>query len=168
MVRANLYHHSGRLYHLLAYCIMPNHVRALLQPTSDLGGAIATRGPRVGAGTRGSRVQRGTGEPPVPTQEDERADAESPLASIMHSLKSYTAHEANKLLSRSGHFWQPESYDHWVRGDEELARIVDYICWNPVKAGLAQEPHEWVWGSAHDRFVADGTKAGWIAGADAP
>ena len=32
MVRANLYHHAGKKYQLIAYCIMPNHVHVLLQP----------------------------------------------------------------------------------------------------------------------------------------
>ena len=32
MIRGNLYHHNGSKYHLLAYCIMPNHVHVLFQP----------------------------------------------------------------------------------------------------------------------------------------
>ena len=55
----------------------------------------------------------------------------------MHSLKSYTANEANKLLRRTGQFWQHESYDHWVRDEDEMERIVAYINANAVKAGLA-------------------------------
>ena len=43
------------------------------------------------------------------------------LSTIMHSLKSYTAHEINKLLKRSGTLWQSESYDHWLRDEDELA-----------------------------------------------
>ncbi len=35
-----------------------------------------------------------------------------PLYAIMHTLKSFTAKEANKVLSRGGTFWQEESYDH--------------------------------------------------------
>ena len=30
----NLHYHRGNLYHLLAYCVMPNHVDVLLQPFS--------------------------------------------------------------------------------------------------------------------------------------
>src|SRR5437868_13312707 len=72
----------------------------------------------------------------------ETADGRGPLAEIMHSLKSYTANRANEILGRSGQFWQHESYDHWVRDDEELERIVAYIAWNPVKANLVREPQE--------------------------
>src|SRR5262245_55899719 len=33
------------------------------------------------------------------------------LSRIVQSWKSYTAHEGNKILQRSGEFWQPEPYD---------------------------------------------------------
>jgi putative DNA methylase len=143
MIRGNLYYHNGSKYHLLAYCIMPNHVHVLLQP-----GGLSTE--------------------PLPAveidanQPDEKPDAESPLASIMHSLKSYTAHEANKLLKRAGQFWQHESYDHWVRDGDELERIVHYIAWNPVNAGLVKHPHDWFFCSAHDRFLLDGSFEGFL------
>src|SRR5262245_22955613 len=32
LIRSNLYHHDGSLYHLIAYCVMPNHVHVLMQP----------------------------------------------------------------------------------------------------------------------------------------
>lgn len=32
---------------------------------------------------------------------------------VLKSLKGYTARQANKLLQRSGPFWQDESFDHW-------------------------------------------------------
>jgi len=33
------------------------------------------------------------------------------LPKIMHSIKSFTAHEINKILERKGKVWQNESYD---------------------------------------------------------
>jgi putative transposase len=80
----------------------------------------------------------------------------------MHSLKSYTAHQANKLLARTGPFWQHESYDHWVRDEDELERIVAYINANSIKAGLADRAHEFCWCSAHDRYLHDGNESGWL------
>jgi putative DNA methylase len=140
VVRQNLYHHDGGKYHLMAWCIMPNHVHVLLQPLETQ--ALAQ-------------------EPPENAGE-ERPDADSPLAGIMHSLKSYTANRANQLLGRSGPFWQHESYDHWVRDEDELERVVDYIAYNPVKAGLVREPQEWFFGSAHDRYLREGIISGWL------
>ncbi len=59
-----------------------------------------------------------------------------PPPKLLRSLKSYTGREANKLLGRTGEpFWQKESYDHWVRDDDELRRIRVYIEQNPVKRG---------------------------------
>jgi putative transposase len=140
VIRANLYHHNNTKYHLLAYCVMPNHVHVLLQP-----------------------IENGQAPQPAPTEDiGETVDSRGPLAAIMHSLKSYTANEANKILGRSGQFWQHESYDHWVRDDDELARIVDYIAYNPVKAALADRPHQWFFCSAHDRFLLDGEECGYL------
>jgi putative transposase len=61
----------------------------------------------------------------------------SPMPCITRWLKSWTARRANELLNRTGQpFWQDESYDHWVRNDNEFNRIVHYIEQNPVHAGL--------------------------------
>jgi putative transposase len=62
------------------------------------------------------------------------------LPRIMQLLKGSTAHEANRLLKRTGTFWQDESYDHLVRNGEELRKIERYIVNNPVKAGLVTAP----------------------------
>ena len=55
----------------------------------------------------------------------------------MHSVKRFAANQCNQRLGRIGKFWQDESYDHWVRDEEELERIVDYVELNPVKAKIA-------------------------------
>ena len=68
---------------------------------------------------------------------------------FLHSLKGYTAREANKILGRTGQpFWQKESYDHWVRDSAELRRIRRYIERNPVKAGLVPRSGDYPWSSA--------------------
>ena len=69
----------------------------------------------------------------------------------MHTLKRYTAGECNRKLGRSGAFWQDESYDHCVRDDDELERIIRYVESNPVNAGLVDHPAAWRFSSAHDR-----------------
>ena len=70
------------------------------------------------------------------------------LARINHSVRSYTAHEANRILQRSGHFWQPESYDHWSRDLRQSEKIIAYIEESPVKAGLVQRAEDYRWSSA--------------------
>jgi len=72
-------------------------------------------------------------------------------------LKGFTAHEANRILGRSGRFWQDESYDRVVRDGQEFERIQHYIEWNPVRAGLVCEPWDYPWSSAE---AAGGPPAG--------
>ena len=67
------------------------------------------------------------------------------MSAIMHSLKLYTASESNLLLGREGQFWQHENYDHVVRDEAELRRIIWYVLNNPVKAGLVECWEDWKW-----------------------
>jgi putative transposase len=62
------------------------------------------------------------------------------LSKITQGIKGFTAHQINALQQARGRvFWQDESYDHWVRNEEEFWRIVEYIENNPVKAGLCEQ-----------------------------
>jgi len=68
---------------------------------------------------------------------------------LMKALKGSTAREANRILGRTGEpFWQKESYDHWVRNQQEFESIRAYIENNPVNAGLVRTPDEFPWSSA--------------------
>jgi REP element-mobilizing transposase RayT len=70
------------------------------------------------------------------------------LSGIMHSLKSYTSGEVNKLLGRKGAFWMEDYFDRYVRDSVHYGRAVAYIENNPVKAKLCRQPAEWPFGSA--------------------
>jgi REP element-mobilizing transposase RayT len=63
------------------------------------------------------------------------------LSDILHSWKSFTSKEANKLLGRDGQFWQVEYFDHLIRGDEDFVHALEYVLGNPSKAGLKN----WKW-----------------------
>jgi REP element-mobilizing transposase RayT len=67
-----------------------------------------------------------------------RPAMEHKLPDILQSWKSFTAKEANKVLGRSGEFWQPESFDHIVRNEQQLEKSSRYIEENPVRAGLQE------------------------------
>ena len=73
------------------------------------------------------------------------------LQSIVHSWKSFSAREANRILKRDGEFWQPEYFDRFIRGEEHYFFTARYIRENPVKAGLCKHPEEWRFGSAWER-----------------
>jgi REP element-mobilizing transposase RayT len=82
-------------------------------------------------------------------------DPHKAVSEVTRAMKSASAGEANQVLGRSGMpFWQDESYDHWVRDAKEFNRIVRYIEWNPVDAGLVRRIEDWAWSSASARFVA--------------
>jgi type I restriction enzyme R subunit len=68
---------------------------------------------------------------------------------ILQSLKRFTAARCNRVLGRTGRFWQAESFDRVVRGSASLERVVAYIERNPVEAGLCERPEEWEFSSAH-------------------
>ena len=70
------------------------------------------------------------------------------LEALLKDHKSYTAHEANKILRRKGRFWMPEYFDRYIRTPEHFRNTVRYIENNPVKAGLCDKPSEWPFSSA--------------------
>jgi len=70
------------------------------------------------------------------------------LSEIMHSIKSYTAHEANKMLRRTGQFWMEDYFDRYIRDAQHFSNTVKYIENNPVKARLCTKPEDWPYSSA--------------------
>jgi REP element-mobilizing transposase RayT len=71
------------------------------------------------------------------------------LSDILKSWKQFTSRRAKAIAGMGKEpFWQPESYDHWIRNDDEMARISRYIRNNPVTAGLCDRPEDWRWSSA--------------------
>jgi len=71
------------------------------------------------------------------------------VGEIVKSWKQFSSRRAKPLLGLpKGRFWQPEPFDHWVRDDEENARIARYIRNNPVTARICGRPEDWRWGSA--------------------
>jgi REP element-mobilizing transposase RayT len=72
------------------------------------------------------------------------------LGDILKSWKQFSSRRAKKIVGLGEEpFWQPESYDHWIRNDDEKARIARYIRNNPVTAGLCARPEDWKWSSAY-------------------
>jgi len=68
--------------------------------------------------------------------------------------------------------WQRRYWEHTIRDDQDYARHVDYVHYNPVKHGYVARVCDWPYSSFH-RFVAAGTypldwagdtTAQWLAG----
>ena len=70
-----------------------------------------------------------------------------PLSEILHSIKSFSAKEINKLENVAGTLWQEERFDRYIRSDADLREKFRYVCGNPWKAGVVDEqtPYRWLW-----------------------
>lgn len=52
------------------------------------------------------------------------------------SWKRFTATQINRVLGRTGRFWQQDDFDHLVRSDEQFEHLRRYIAENPSRAHL--------------------------------
>jgi len=75
------------------------------------------------------------------------------ISKIMQSIKRISARDCNKILSRSGAFWQDESFDRWVRDEKELYFVIRYILLNPVNAGLVNDWKDWKYTYCHPDYL---------------
>ena len=110
LIEDALLHFDGERYHLLAWCVMPNHVHSLFEMLAGYS-----------------------------------------LVGILHSWRSYTAKEANRLLGRRGQFWDDDYFDRYIRDNDHLENAINYIEQNPVKAGLVTYAAQWKYSSARRR-----------------
>lgn len=124
MLANSLHYRDSRVYRLDAFSIMPNHVHVVFAPLPA-------------AQTVSLHADRQTNS----LHHNEYHS----LSTIMQSLKGFTSREANRLLGHSGAFWEHESYDHFVRDEDEWKRIIGYVLNNPVKARLVENWKQWKW-----------------------
>lgn len=78
------------------------------------------------------------------------------LSRVLHSWKSFTAKEINKVLKRRGQLWFEEYHDRYIRNERHFLSMVAYIENNPVKAGLCREARDWAFSSAKFNPREDG------------
>jgi RecG-like helicase len=69
------------------------------------------------------------------------------VAKLMQSIKSFTAHQINKLQNTSGPVWEKESFDRLIRSDRDLQEKFHFILRNPWDSGVSKqnEDYQWVW-----------------------
>jgi REP-associated tyrosine transposase len=67
------------------------------------------------------------------------------LKGILHSWKSFTAHQMRRDPRRAGHVWQDEYFDRIIRDDKEFLQKLRYIVNNPSKRWPDLEAYPWVW-----------------------
>ena len=57
------------------------------------------------------------------------------------SWKRFTSTQINRLLRRTGRFWQADAFDHLVRSEAQFDYLRSYIAENPRRANL--KPNEY-------------------------
>jgi putative transposase len=103
-------------YKLICYCIMPNHVHLVID-TSGIN--LINKSNKHGASRK------------------------YPLTETLRLIKGSSARLCNISLNRIGQFWQHESYDHYIRNEEEFNKIIRYVLSNPIRAGLVNNWIDW-------------------------
>jgi putative transposase len=88
------------------------------------------------------------------------------LSAIVSSWKRFSARMANRLLGRSGSFWQEDYWDTYIRNERHFESTIAYIENNPVKAGLVNNPADWPWD--HARLRTSIMSATGVARSDEP
>ncbi|MEO5753927.1 MAG: helicase-related protein, partial [Chthoniobacterales bacterium] len=61
------------------------------------------------------------------------------------SVKSFSAHEINRLEGRTGPVWERERFDRYIRSDRDLEEKFQYIVRNPWESGVALEGEDYSW-----------------------
>ncbi|MDF9828362.1 alanyl-tRNA synthetase/REP element-mobilizing transposase RayT, partial [Ereboglobus sp. PH5-10] len=81
------------------------------------------------------------------------------LTDILHSIKSFTAHQINKLTNASGPVWDKESYDRLIRSESDLQEKFKYTLENPRRDNLvgpdAEYPYVWTPDQQSSEFRRD-------------
>jgi REP element-mobilizing transposase RayT len=74
------------------------------------------------------------------------------LSKTMHSLKSFTANEANKALERTGPLWDEGYHEQALTADEAIEAAVRYVEDNPVTARVVAAQQQYEWSSAWPEY----------------
>lgn len=138
IVKDAIHFYDNKKYDLICYTIMSNHVHQVFTP---IVGRDLSRPPEQVDSSLQNNI-------------DMNVDLQFPIVTdILRLIKGSTARECNKILNRSGSFWQHESYDHAVRDYDELQRTVEYVLNNPVKASLCEKWEDWKWSYCNFNYL---------------
>jgi putative transposase len=72
------------------------------------------------------------------------------ISLVMKSLKTSSTIFINRRRAEAGKLWQARFFDRALRTVREYNEKVQYIHFNPVKAGLVQRPQDWRWSSVNE------------------
>lgn len=67
---------------------------------------------------------------------------------VMKMIKGRFAREHQVSRAKSGSFWQSRYHEEALQSEEALWSAVEYVHYNPVVAGLVEDPRDYPWSSA--------------------
>jgi REP element-mobilizing transposase RayT len=76
----------------------------------------------------------------------------------LKGTKGVAAHLINESRGRKGQIWQAESYDRIIRDHSDFLEKLNYMWNNPIKEGLAKDPHDypgWFFDDKYFDFIVD-------------
>jgi putative transposase len=71
------------------------------------------------------------------------------ISEVMETIKVSSTRRINRIRKQAGVLWQGRFFDRALRTVKEYGETLEYIHWNPVKAGLVSRPEDWPWSSVH-------------------
>lgn len=74
-------------------------------------------------------------------------------ANFSRGLLVEPSRSSSKIAKREKGVWQRRYWEHVIRGDDDLARHVDYIHFNPIKHGLVTRVADWPHSSFHNHVA---------------
>jgi putative transposase len=82
----------------------------------------------------------------------------APLVSLekaMQFIKGGFSYRAKKEMNFNREIWQKGYDEHRIRDADEYAQHVEYVWMNPVRAGLVEQPEEYLYSSARLKAEVD-------------
>jgi putative transposase len=137
MVQETFTHFAGDRYHLHAWCVMPNHVHVLFQPTNGWTMSKIVASWKSYTGRRISAYAKTAGY---------AAPQRGQNAGLVPGVPSVNPTRV----------WHREYWDRYIRDHAHFATVVRYIHENPVKAKLVAKAHDWKWSSAYRATLGRG------------
>jgi REP element-mobilizing transposase RayT len=172
MVQNSLAFFHGSRYRLLVWVIMPNHVHALFEPINGWTVAKIVASWKKFTATQICAFRRAS------SGRNAARNANLPIGKISDANQVGTANSANREIGVPDEeanreigvpegeanreigvptadpppdqqpVWHREYWDRYIRDEEHLQEVVDYIHRNPVKARLVARAEDWPWSSA--------------------
>ena len=77
------------------------------------------------------------------------------ISGVMQKIKSLFVKRLRQEMNWSGTFWQKSFYDFVIYREEKLLEKINYILQNPVRKGIVENPEDYRFSSANNKFEND-------------